>query len=38
MNKPVLQVALDLVELERALVIAEESVKGGADWIKQGHP
>ncbi|HVP94766.1 MAG TPA: bifunctional hexulose-6-phosphate synthase/ribonuclease regulator [Methanoregulaceae archaeon] len=38
MNKPVLQVALDLVELDRALVIAEESVKGGADWIEAGTP
>ena len=38
MNKPVLQVALDLVELERALVIADESVKGGADWIEAGTP
>jgi 3-hexulose-6-phosphate synthase / 6-phospho-3-hexuloisomerase len=38
MNKPVLQVALDLVELDRALVIADESVKGGADWIEAGTP
>jgi 3-hexulose-6-phosphate synthase / 6-phospho-3-hexuloisomerase len=38
MNKPVLQVALDLVEIDRALVIADEAVKGGADWIEAGTP
>jgi 3-hexulose-6-phosphate synthase / 6-phospho-3-hexuloisomerase len=38
MNKPVLQVALDLLELDRALVIAKESVLGGADWIEAGTP
>jgi 3-hexulose-6-phosphate synthase / 6-phospho-3-hexuloisomerase len=38
MNKPVLQVALDLLELDRALVIAKESVIGGADWIEAGTP
>jgi 3-hexulose-6-phosphate synthase / 6-phospho-3-hexuloisomerase len=38
MKRPVLQVALDLLELNRALVIAEESVAGGADWIEAGTP
>jgi len=34
----VLQVALDLVELDRALVIAGEAVTGGADWLEVGTP
>ena len=38
MKKPVLQVALDLLELDRALVIAKESILGGADWIEAGTP
>lgn len=38
MAKPILQVALDLTELARALQIAEESVAGGADWIEAGTP
>lgn len=33
---PVLQVALDLVNADRALKIASEAVKGGADWIEAG--
>ena len=36
--KPVLQVALDLVHGERALPIAADAVKGGADWIEAGTP
>ena len=36
--KPILQVALDVTELPRALTIAEESVAGGADWIEAGTP
>jgi len=36
--KPVLQVALDLVHGERALPIAAEAVRGGADWIEVGTP
>lgn len=36
--KPVLQVALDLVHGDRALQIAEEAVRGGADWIEVGTP
>jgi len=38
MERPVLQVALDLTELKRALQIAREAVKGGADWIEAGTP
>lgn len=36
--KPVLQVALDFVNLGRALRCAEEAVKGGADWLEAGTP
>jgi 3-hexulose-6-phosphate synthase/6-phospho-3-hexuloisomerase len=36
--KPVLQVALDLVHGDRALEIAADAVKGGADWIEAGTP
>ena len=36
--KPVLQVALDFVNLSRALKCADEAVKGGADWIEAGTP
>ncbi len=36
--KPVLQVALDLMHLKRALEIARESLEGGADWIEAGTP
>jgi 3-hexulose-6-phosphate synthase/6-phospho-3-hexuloisomerase len=38
MKRPVLQVALDLTELTRALQIAKEAVRGGADWIEAGTP
>ena len=38
MKKAVLQVALDLLELKRALQIAKESLDGGADWIEAGTP
>ena len=38
MTRPILQVALDLLELPRALTIAEEAVQGGADWIEAGTP
>jgi 3-hexulose-6-phosphate synthase/6-phospho-3-hexuloisomerase len=38
MKRPVLQVALDLTELSRALQIAREAVPGGADWIEAGTP
>lgn len=36
--KPVMQIALDFVDLSRALKCAEEAVKGGADWIEAGTP
>jgi len=35
---PVLQVALDVIQLRRALEIAKEAVEGGADWIEAGTP
>ncbi len=38
MDKPILQVALDLVELKRAVEIAKLALKGGADWIEVGTP
>ena len=38
MKKAVLQVALDLLDLKRALQIAQESISGGADWIEAGTP
>lgn len=38
MEKPILQVALDLVEMKRAIEIAEEAINGGADWIEAGTP
>ncbi len=36
--RPVLQVALDLMHLKRALEIAKEALDGGADWIEAGTP
>lgn len=36
--EPVLQVALDFMHKKRALEIAAEAVKGGADWIEAGTP
>ena len=36
--QPVLQVALDLMHLKRAIEIAREAVDGGADWIEAGTP
>jgi 3-hexulose-6-phosphate synthase/6-phospho-3-hexuloisomerase len=38
MTRAVLQVALDLLELKRALQIATEAIAGGADWIEVGTP
>ena len=35
---PVLQVALDIMQLNRSIVIAHEAVDGGADWIEAGTP
>lgn len=36
--KPVLQIALDFVNLSRALKVADEAVAGGADWLEAGTP
>jgi len=38
MKRPVLQVALDITELDRAVQIAREAGEGGADWIEAGTP
>ncbi|MDR3210815.1 MAG: orotidine 5'-phosphate decarboxylase [Planctomycetota bacterium] len=35
---PVLQVALDFLDLERALKLAGEAVAGGTDWLEAGTP
>jgi len=37
-RRAVLQVALDITELDRALQIAAEAVAGGADWLEAGTP
>lgn len=36
--KPILQLALDFVNLSRALKVAEEAVRGGVDWLEAGTP
>jgi len=36
--EPVIQVALDMVHGDRALQIADEAVRGGAEWIEAGTP
>ena len=36
--KPVLQLALDFLNLNRALKVAEEAVHGGVDWLEAGTP
>jgi 3-hexulose-6-phosphate synthase/6-phospho-3-hexuloisomerase len=36
--KPVLQLALDFVDLHRALGVAREAVRGGVDWLEIGTP
>jgi 3-hexulose-6-phosphate synthase/6-phospho-3-hexuloisomerase len=38
MDRPVLQVALDFVDIERAIEVAGEAVEGGVDWIEIGTP
>lgn len=35
---PILQVALDLLQGDRAIQIAREAAAGGADWIEAGTP
>jgi len=37
-NKPILQVALDFVDLSRAIKLAKEAVSGGCDWLEAGTP
>ncbi|WMW26094.1 3-hexulose-6-phosphate synthase [Methanolobus sediminis] len=37
-TKPIIQVALDLLETDRAIQIAKESLEGGADWLEAGTP
>ncbi|MGC8804640.1 MAG: orotidine 5'-phosphate decarboxylase / HUMPS family protein, partial [Candidatus Ratteibacteria bacterium] len=36
--KPIIQIALDFVDIDRAIKVAKESVKGGADWLEAGTP
>jgi 3-hexulose-6-phosphate synthase/6-phospho-3-hexuloisomerase len=36
--KPILQLALDVLETERAIQIAKEAIEGGVDWIEAGTP
>ena len=38
MEKPILQLALDFVDLHRALKVAEEALRGGVDWLEAGTP
>ncbi|WOF16575.1 bifunctional hexulose-6-phosphate synthase/ribonuclease regulator [Methanoplanus sp. FWC-SCC4] len=38
MSGPILQAALDLIELSRAVQIGREAIQGGADWIEAGTP
>ncbi len=37
-RKAILQVALDFVDLDRAMQVAREAVKGGVDWLEAGTP
>ena len=37
-ERKILQVALDVLELERAIEIGKESIEGGADWLEAGTP
>lgn len=36
--EPILQLALDFVDLKRALKVAHEAVSGGVDWLEAGTP
>jgi 3-hexulose-6-phosphate synthase/6-phospho-3-hexuloisomerase len=38
MTIKILQVALDVLELKRAVEIGKESIEGGADWLEVGTP
>lgn len=35
---PILQIALDFLDLPRAVAVAGEALKGGADWLEAGTP
>ncbi len=37
-TEKILQVALDFVDLKRAVTAAREAVEGGADWLEAGTP
>ncbi len=37
-ERVILQVALDFVDLDRALKVAAEAIAGGADWLEAGTP
>jgi 3-hexulose-6-phosphate synthase/6-phospho-3-hexuloisomerase len=37
-ERKILQVALDMLELDRAIEIGRESLEGGADWLEAGTP
>jgi len=37
-KKPVLQVALDFIDMEEALRVAQEVARGGVDWLECGTP
>ena len=37
-KEPILQVALDFLELKRAVKVAEEAISGGVDWLEVGTP
>ena len=36
--QPILQIALDFINLDQALRVAAEAVEGGADWLEAGTP
>ncbi|HPA49541.1 MAG TPA: 3-hexulose-6-phosphate synthase [Methanofastidiosum sp.] len=38
MRKIIIQLALDMLNLDRAISIAKEAVSGGVDWIEAGTP
>ena len=38
MDKAILQIALDFIDLDRALAMAREAVAGGAEWVEAGTP
>ncbi|MCK4733482.1 MAG: orotidine 5'-phosphate decarboxylase, partial [Methanophagales archaeon] len=37
-KRKIMQVALDMLELDRAIEIGRESLEGGADWLEAGTP